>query len=81
MGFSLHHTGQADHSGESAGNVGRRRFRPTGGLLIRHFRQAEMLGRVQGCLLGQLTGDALGSLVEFQPPDAHYRRGKCRSLL
>lgn len=25
--------------------------------------------RAQGCLLGQLTGDALGSLVEFQSPE------------
>jgi len=24
--------------------------------------------RAQGCLLGQLAGDALGSLVEFQSP-------------
>lgn len=28
-----------------------------------------MLERAQGCLLGQLAGDALGSLVEFQTPD------------
>ena len=27
-----------------------------------------MLSRAQGCLLGQLAGDALGSLVEFQTP-------------
>jgi ADP-ribosylglycohydrolase len=27
------------------------------------------LSRAQGCLLGQLAGDALGSLVEFQPPE------------
>jgi len=27
------------------------------------------LSRAQGCLLGQLAGDALGSLVEFQSPD------------
>ena len=27
------------------------------------------LSRAQGCLLGQLTGDALGSLVEFQSPE------------
>ena len=26
---------------------------------------AEALSRAQGCLLGQLAGDALGSLVEF----------------
>ena len=28
-----------------------------------------VLSRAQGCLLGQLTGDALGSLVEFQSPE------------
>ena len=28
-----------------------------------------MLSRAQGCLLGQLAGDALGSLVEFQTPN------------
>ena len=27
-----------------------------------------VVSRAQGCLLGQLIGDALGSLVEFQPP-------------
>lgn len=27
------------------------------------------ISRAQGCLLGQLAGDALGSLVEFQSPD------------
>jgi ADP-ribosyl-[dinitrogen reductase] hydrolase len=27
-----------------------------------------MISRAQGCLLGQLAGDALGSLVEFQSP-------------
>jgi ADP-ribosyl-[dinitrogen reductase] hydrolase len=30
--------------------------------------QSEILERAQGCLLGQLAGDALGSLVEFQSP-------------
>ncbi len=30
---------------------------------------AQRLDRAQGCLLGQLCGDALGSLVEFQTPD------------
>lgn len=30
---------------------------------------AGMLRRAQGCLLGQLAGDALGSLVEFQTPE------------
>ena len=29
----------------------------------------ETLERAQGCLLGQLAGDALGSLVEFQTPE------------
>jgi len=29
----------------------------------------EMVSRAQGCLLGQLAGDALGSLVEFLPPE------------
>jgi ADP-ribosyl-[dinitrogen reductase] hydrolase len=29
--------------------------------------------RAQGCLLGQLAGDALGSLVEFQSPDEIWR--------
>jgi len=29
----------------------------------------DTLQRAQGCLLGQLAGDALGSLVEFQRPD------------
>jgi ADP-ribosyl-[dinitrogen reductase] hydrolase len=28
-----------------------------------------MLSRAQGCLLGQLAGDALGSLVEFRSPE------------
>lgn len=30
---------------------------------------AGMLARAQGCLLGQLAGDALGSLVEFESPE------------
>lgn len=34
----------------------------------------DMLNRAQGCLLGQLAGDALGSLVEFQTP-SQIRRG------
>ena len=32
-----------------------------------------MLKRAQGCLLGQLAGDALGSLVEFQTPEQIQR--------
>jgi ADP-ribosyl-[dinitrogen reductase] hydrolase len=31
--------------------------------------RAETLDRAQGCLMGQLAGDALGSLVEFQTPE------------
>ena len=37
-----------------------------------------MLERAQGCLLGQLAGDALGSLVEFRTPEdieAEYPEG------
>ncbi len=30
--------------------------------------------RAQGCLLGQLAGDALGSLVEFQSPEEIRRK-------
>ncbi len=37
-------------------------------------KDGEMLSRAQGCLLGQLAGDALGSLVEFQTPEEIYRR-------
>ncbi len=33
--------------------------------------------RAQGCLLGQLTGDALGSLVEFQSPEEIRRNYPC----
>ncbi|MYE26472.1 MAG: ADP-ribosylglycohydrolase family protein [Chloroflexi bacterium] len=34
----------------------------------------KMLERAQGCLLGQLAGDALGSLVEFQTPEEIRRK-------
>jgi len=34
----------------------------------------DTLSKAQGCLLGQLAGDALGSLVEFQTPEAIRRR-------
>jgi len=37
--------------------------------MISPLRQAEMLERAQGRLLGQLAGDALGSLVEFRSQD------------
>ena len=33
-----------------------------------------VLSRAQGCLLGQLIGDSLGSLVEFQRPEQIRRR-------
>lgn len=35
---------------------------------------ASSLARAQGCLAGQLAGDSLGSLVEFQPADVIARR-------
>lgn len=35
-----------------------------------HNLSSAQLSRAQGCLLGQLAGDALGSLVEFQTPDS-----------
>jgi ADP-ribosylglycohydrolase/fructose-1,6-bisphosphatase/inositol monophosphatase family enzyme len=44
-----------------------RRARPRRGEAI---ADAALLRRVHGCLLGQLAGDALGSLVEFEPPHA-----------
>ena len=37
-------------------------------------RKIRMLSRAQGCLIGQLAGDALGSLVEFETPDEIGRR-------
>jgi ADP-ribosylglycohydrolase len=42
-----------------------------------------MLSRAQGCLLGQMAGDALGSLVEFRSPEqirAQYPDGVCRLI-
>jgi hypothetical protein len=33
--------------------------------------EATSIERTQGCLLGQLAGDALGSLVEFQSPEKY----------
>ncbi len=36
----------------------------------RAIRDARLLARAQGCLLGQLVGDALGSQVEFQSPES-----------
>jgi ADP-ribosylglycohydrolase len=37
--------------------------------LRRDFLDIDMLSRAQGCLLGQLAGDSLGSVVEFRVPD------------
>src|SRR5208337_657702 len=34
----------------------------------------EILSRAQGCLFGQLAGDALGGLVEFQSPQEIRRK-------
>src|SRR6516164_1714224 len=36
--------------------------------------EAEILLRAEGCLLGQLAGDSLGGLVEFQTPAEIRRR-------
>ncbi|MFH1679804.1 MAG: ADP-ribosylglycohydrolase family protein [Candidatus Eisenbacteria bacterium] len=33
-----------------------------------------VVSRAEGCLLGQLAGDSLGSLVEFEPPEAIRER-------
>lgn len=33
-----------------------------------------MIDRAQGCMPGQLAGDSLGSLVEFQTPEVIRRR-------
>ena len=35
---------------------------------------SDTVARAQGCLLGQLAGDALGSLVEFQAPEQIQRK-------
>ena len=60
-----------------------RYFRPQDNEGLKNLRQpckttiekpsAEILERTQGCLLGQLAGDALGSLVEFQTPEQIQR--------
>ena len=41
--------------------------------MSRAFLDIDMLSRAQGCLLGQLAGDSLGSLVEFRAPDDIWR--------
>lgn len=33
------------------------------------IRDPDVLSRAQGCLIGQIAGDSLGSLVEFEPPE------------
>jgi ADP-ribosyl-[dinitrogen reductase] hydrolase len=33
------------------------------------MKESGALSRAQGCLIGQLAGDALGSLVEFRTPE------------
>jgi len=45
-------------------------------LTLHHSKvlDAGMLSRAQGCLLGQLAGDALGSQVEFQTPKQIRRK-------
>ena len=35
----------------------------------KNVTSSAVLSRAQGCLLGQLIGDSLGSLVEFQRPE------------
>jgi len=47
------------------------RVRPVHG---RSASSVERLRRAQGCLLGQLVGDALGELVEFETPDRIAQR-------
>lgn len=50
-------------------------LRPRRGMAV---REPHLLSRAQGCLLGQLCGDALGSQVEFRAPDdiqASYPQG------
>ena len=36
--------------------------------------QSERISRAQGCLIGQLAGDALGSLVAFQSPEQIWQQ-------
>ena len=43
---------------------------PRAGAPVEESDGAGVLERAQGCLLGQLAGDALGSLVEFETPEA-----------
>ena len=38
------------------------------------MQQDRTIARAQGCLLGQLAGDSLGSLVEFLSPEDIQRK-------
>ncbi len=38
------------------------------------FMTTTIIDRAQGCLMGQLTGDSLGSLVEFESPEQILRK-------
>ena len=40
-----------------------------GMIIMTNMQRDRILFRAQGCLLGQLAGDSLGSLVEFQSPE------------
>ncbi len=42
--------------------------------MVSNRLESGAISRAQGCLLGQLAGDALGSLVEFQTPETIARR-------
>lgn len=46
---------------------------PSAGTRTARSKNEELLSRAHGCLLGQLAGDALGSLVEFETPEAIRR--------
>lgn len=40
-----------------------------------------MISRAEGCLLGQLAGDAFGSLVELQAPQTSRRNTRTESVI
>lgn len=59
-----------------------KRFAPAARAAKRIVADAALLARAQGCLLGQLAGDALGGMVEFEGPEqikAKYPDG-CRDM-
>lgn len=43
-------------------------------MMIFGKRGVDKISRAQGCLMGQLAGDALGSLVEFETPESIRRK-------